>query len=320
MKKHITLLGGSANPELAEKVSKSLGVELTPVKVKRFNDGETYVRVEKSVRGSHVFIIQPTSAPANDNLIELLIIVDALKRASAHEITAVIPYFGYARQDRKATSREPITAKLVASLLEKAGVNRVVTFDLHVDQIQGFFDVPVDNLVAMPIIAKNIIEKNIKDIVVVSPDVGGATRARRLAKVLDAEIAIIDKRRSAHGVSKVMNLIGEVKGKNAILLDDIIDTGGTISNAASELKKKGAKDVYICATHAVFSKDAAEKLSNEDIKEVIITDTIQLPKEKKIPKIKTVSLAPFIAELINCIFEGEPMGVIVEGKYNKIKD
>ena len=319
MKKHITLLSGSSNPELARDVSKSLGIELTPVDIRTFNDGETYVRVQKSVRGSHVFIIQPTCAPVNDNLMELLILVDALKRASAKEITAIIPYYGYSRQDRKTTSREPISAKLVASLIEAAGVNRVVTFDLHVDQIQGFFNIPVDNLAAMPIIAKPIIDKKLDNMVVVAPDVGGATRARRLAESLNADMAIIDKRRPAHGESKIMNIIGNVEGKNAILIDDIIDTAGTISNAATELKKNGAKEVFICATHAILSKDAAKKLSNKDIKEVIVTDSIKIPKEKSLPKIKVISLAPFISELINCIFEGAPMGIIVEKKFNEVK-
>ena len=320
MKKHITLLSGSSNPELAEKVSKELGIELTPVEIKNFNDGETYVRVEKSVRGSHVFIIQPTSPPVNDNLMELLILVDALKRASAKEITAVIPYYGYSRQDRKATSREPITAKLVASLIETAGVDRVVTFDLHVDQIQGFFNIPVDNLAAMPILAKSIIKKKLDNIVVVSPDVGGATRARRFAKVLDSEMAVIDKRRPAHGESEIMNIIGEVEGKSVILIDDIIDTAGTISNAATAIKKKGAKEVYICATHLIMSKDAINKLENDDIKEIIVTDSISISREKRLNKIKIVSLAPFITELIKCIFEGEPMGVIVEKHQKEVKN
>lgn len=319
MKKHITLISGSSNPELAAKVSEKVGIKLTPVEIKRFNDGEIYVRVKESVRGSHVFIIQPTSFPANDTLMELLIIVDALKRASAKEITAIMPYFGYARQDRKSISREPITAKLVADLIERAGVHRVVTFDLHADQIQGFFNIPVDNIAAMPILAKCLLEKNLQDIVVVAPDVGGTTRARRLAKSLYCDMAIIDKRRPAHGESKVMHLIGEVKDKTAILIDDIIDSGGTISNAAIELKKRGAKEVYICATHAVFSKDAIPNLSKKEIKEVIITDTIRLPDEKKIPKVTVVSLASFIEELINCIYEGEPMGVVVEGKFKDIK-
>ncbi len=319
MKKHITLLSGSANPALAQKVSESMGIELTPVEIKNFNDGETYVRISKSVRGSHVFVIQPTSSPANDNLMELLIIVDALKRASAKEITAVIPYYGYGRQDRKATSREPITAKLVADLIETAGVDRVVTFDLHVDQIQGFFNIPVDNLEAMPILAESIQGRKLKDIVVVAPDAGGTTRARRLAKLLYADLAVIDKRRPAHGESKITYLIGEVKDKTAILIDDIIDTAGTISSAATELKKRGAKEVYICATHPIFSGEALKKLASKDVKEVIVTDSIII--DKKIDKkIKVVSLAPFLSELITSIYEGEAMGVIVKGKYDKAKE
>jgi ribose-phosphate pyrophosphokinase len=319
MARHLTLLSGSANKELAEKVAAKLGKKLTPIEIKRFNDGEIYVRVLESVRGHDVFVIQPTSPPANDNLMELLIIVDALKRASARQVTVVIPYYGYARQDRKATSREPITARLVADLLEKAGISRIVTFDLHVDQIQGFFNVPMDHLAAMPILAKAIIEKKLSDIVVVSPDVGGATRARRLGKVLNSEIAIIDKRRPKHGESHIINIIGEVEGKTAILLDDIIDTAGTIANAAVALKEKGVKEVYICATHPILSNNAVERLSKHEIKEIIVTDTIQIPKEKKIDKIKVVSLAPFIAELIHSIFEGEPMGEIVRKKREELK-
>ena len=318
MKKHITLLSGTSNPELSKKVSEHLGIELTPVETNRFNDGEIYIRVSKSVRGSHVFIIQPTSRPANDSLMELLILVDALKRASAKEITAIVPYFGYARQDRKTVSREAITAKLVADLIEKAGIDRVVTFDLHADQIAGFFNIPVDNMKAMPTIAKSIIEKKLDNVVVVSPDVGGTKRARSLTKALYSDMAIIDKRRPAHGEAKVMHLIGEVEGKTAILIDDIIDSAGTISAAASELKKRGAKEVYICATHPVFSKNAIEKLKSSDIKEVIVTDTVKIPEENMIPKIKVVSLAPFIAETINCIFEGKPLGIIVEKKYEEI--
>ena len=318
MKKHLTLISGSANKALAEKVSLSLGVELTPIECKRFNDGETYVRIESSVRGSQVFVIQPTSAPAHDTLMELLLIVDALKRASAQEITAIVPYFGYCRQDRKATSREPISAKLVADLLETAGVARVMTFDLHTDQIQGFFNIPVDNLLALPILARSVLERKIPNLVVVAPDAGSTSRARRLAASLYADLAIIDKRRPAHGESKVMYLMGEVKGKNALLVDDIIDTAGTIVGAATELKKRGAKDIYICATHPVFSKDAIKKLSSKDIKEIFVTDSIEFPEEKKIPKIKVVSLAPYIAELINSIYSGESMGVIVKGKFDQV--
>ncbi|MFH1187928.1 MAG: ribose-phosphate pyrophosphokinase [bacterium] len=319
MNQKLILISGTSNPQLAGDIAKNLGVELTPTTIKQFNDGETYARINESVRGSSVFIIQSTSTPVNDNLMELLITIDALKRASAGEITAVIPYYGYSRQDRKSTSREPITAKLAASMLETAGADRVVTIDLHVDQIQGFFNVPSDNLTAMPILAKAIAEKKLKDVVVVAPDAGSATRARRLADLLLADIAIINKRRTAHGESKVMELIGDVKNKNVILLDDMIDTGGTIANAAAELKKQGANDVYICATHAIFSKDAVQKLDSEDIKEVIVTDTIEIPKPKQIPKIKIVSIAPFVSEIINCIFRGDPMGVIVEDKYNSVK-
>lgn len=319
MKQKLILISGTSNPQLANDIAKNLGVKLTPTTIKKFNDGETYVRINESVRGSDVFVIQSASTPVNDNLMELLITIDALKRASAKEITAVIPYYGYSRQDRKAISREPITAKLVASMIEAAGANRVVTFDLHVDQIQGFFNIPSDNLTAMPILAKAIADKKLKDIVVVAPDAGSAKRVRRLADLLLVDLAIINKRRTARGESKVMELIGNVKGKNAILLDDMIDTGGTIANAAAELKKQGARDVYICATHAIFSKDAIKKLDSEYIKKVIITDTIRLPKSKRIPKIKVVSVAPFISEIINCIFQGDSMGVIVEEKCSLVK-
>ncbi|MFH1564866.1 MAG: ribose-phosphate pyrophosphokinase [bacterium] len=319
MKQKLILISGTSNPQLASDIAKNLNVELTPTTIKKFNDGETYVRINESVRGSSVFVIQSTSTPVNDNLMELLITIDALKRASAKEITAVIPYYGYSRQDRKSTSREPITAKLVASMIETAGADRVVAVDLHVDQIQGFFNVPSDNLTAIPILAKAIADKKLKNIVVVAPDAGSATRVRRLADLLLVDLAIINKRRQAHGESKVMELIGDVKNKNAILLDDMIDTGGTIANAAAKLKKQGAKDVYICATHAIFSKDAIKKLDSKYVKEVLVTDTIKLPKSKQIPKIKVVSMAPFISELINCIFQGNPMGAVVEEKYNSVR-
>lgn len=316
MQNNLILISGTSSQKLAKDIARNLNTEITPATIKKFNDGETYVRINESVRGSNVFIIQSTSTPVNDSLMELLITIDALKRASAKEITAVMPYYGYSRQDRKSTSREPITAKLVASMLETAGANRVVTVDLHVDQIQGFFNIPSDNLTAIPILAKAISEKNLENIIVVAPDAGSATRVRRLADILLVDVAIINKRRTAHGESKVMELIGEVEGKTAILLDDIIDTGGTIANAAKELKKQGARDVYICATHPIFSKDAVQKLDSEYVKEVIATDTIHLPEEKQISKIKVVSIAPFLAEVINCIFQGDPMGKIVKEKYN----
>jgi len=276
------------------------------------------VHIEKSVRGSKVFIIQPTSPPVNDKLMELLLIIDACKRASAKEINAIIPYYGYSRQDRKAIPREPISAKVAANLLEAVGVNRVVTFDLHVDQIQGFFNIPVDNLEALPSIANNILDKKLKDIVVVAPDVGGAKRARKLAKLLDTQIAIIDKRRPEHGVAEIMNVIGEIENKTCVIIDDIIDTAGTITGAAKALKEKGAKEVYLAATHAIFSGEAPKRLQDKAIKEVIATNSIQLPKEKQFPNLKVISLAQILAESIKRIYEGEPMGVLFDGLYDKI--
>jgi len=312
------LLSGSSNPEIVKEISTYLNVSITPIIIKQFNDGETYVHIEKSVRGAKVFIIQPTSPPVNDKLMELLLIIDACKRASAREINAIIPYYGYSRQDRKAIPREPISAKVAANLIEAVGVNRVVTFDLHVDQIQGFFNIPVDNLEAMPSIANYILDKKLKDIVVVAPDVGGAKRARKLAKHLDTQIAIIDKRRPEHGVSEVMNVIGEIKDKTCIIIDDIIDTAGTITGAAKALKEKGAKEVYLAATHAIFSGSAPKRLQDRAIKEVIVTNSIQLPKEKQFSTLKVISLAQILAESIKRIYEGEPMGVLFDGLYEKI--
>ncbi len=320
MSEKISLIAGTANLGLAKEISSYLKVPLTPVKIKRFNDGETYVHIEKSVRGSNVFIIQPTSPPVNDKLIELLLIVDACKRASAKEINAVIPYYGYSRQDRKNIPREPISAKLVANLIETAGVDRVITFDLHVDQIQGFFNIPTDNLEAVSLIAGYLLEKKLKDVVVVSPDVGGARRARRLANILNANIAIIDKRRPEHGVAEIMNVIGDVKDKNAIITDDIIDTAGTITNAAKTLKEKGAKEIYIAATHALFSGSAVERLKDDLIKEVIVTNTIDIPKEKRFDRLKVISLAKLLADSITKVYEGTPMGVLFDDLYKKIEE
>ena len=312
------LLAGSSNLELAKEISTYLNVPLTPIETKHFNDGEIYVHIKKSVRGAKVFIIQPTSPPVNEHLMELLLIVDACKRASAKEINAVIPYFGYSRQDRKNIPREPISAKLVANLIEKAGIDRVVTFDLHVDQIQGFFNIPVDNLEVVSLIADYLLDKKLKDIAVVAPDVGGARRARKLAKILNTNIAIIDKRRPEHGVAEIMNVIGDVKDKHAILVDDIIDSAGTITSAAKALKEKGAKDIYLAATHPLFSGPAVERLQDKSIKEVIVTNTIQLPKDNIFTTLKIISLAQILAESIKRIYEGEPMGVIFDGLYNKI--
>jgi ribose-phosphate pyrophosphokinase len=317
-KKPIKLISGTANKKLAEEISSYLDIPLMPVKIKRFNDGEIYCKIEESVRGSEVFLIQPTSPQVNENLMELLVLVDAVKRASSREITAVIPYYGYARQDRKTEPREPISAKLVANLLTKAGIDRVVAFDLHVDQIQGFFDIPFDNLEALPLVAEHLLDKNLKDIVVVAPDAGGTKRARRLAKLIEAPLAVIDKRRPAHGEAKVMNIIGEVKGKTAVLVDDIIDTAGTISKAAVAVLEKGAEEVYICATHPVLSGKAIERLSSDKINGIVVTNTIDVPSEKRLEKIKIISIAPILAESIKTIYEGMPMGVVFEGIQNRL--
>ena len=319
MTEKLKIISGNANKSLALEVAKHLNAELTPVDIHKFSDGEIYVRILESVRGCDVFIIQPTSPDANLHLMELLIMVDALKRASPQRITAIIPYFGYSRQDRKTKPREPITAKLVAKMIETAGVNRVMTFDLHVAQVQGFFDIPSDNLDLIPIYAQHILNKKLKDIVIVAPDVGSAPRARTLARVIDAPIAIVDKRRPEQGVAKVENVIGDVKNKTVILVDDIIDTAGTITEASFILKKYGAKDIYVLATHPVLSGPAIKRLQEADIKEILVTNTIDIPKEKKIGKIKIISIAQLLAEAIKRAHEGTPMGEVYEDLYKKLK-
>ena len=319
LKEHFKLISGTANKKLAEEVAKILKVPLTPVEIKRFHDGEIYCRVLESVRGCDVFIIQPTSPDASLNLMELLIMVDALKRSSPDKITAVIPYYGYCRQDKKTKPREPITAKLVANMIETAGVDRVITFDLHVAQVQGFFDIPSDNLELIPLFAEYIAKKNLKDIVIVSPDAGGAARARSFGKVLDAPIAIIDKRRPEQNVAEIHNIIGDVKGKIAFLVDDIIDTAGSITEAAKVLMKFGSKEVYALATHGVLSDPAIERISKSQLKEVIITNTIEVPKKKMISKLKIISIAPLLSETIKRTHEGLPMGVIYEQLYKKLE-
>ncbi len=301
----LKIFSGTANPEFAEAVASHMGTRLSNAKISRFSDGEIYIRIEENVRGADVFVIQPTCYPGDKNLMELLIMLDALKRASAARITAVIPYYGYARQDRKTQGREPITAKLVANLITTAGADRVLTADLHAGQIQGFFDIPLDHLTAIPILANYFVEKlgERDDIVVVSPDVGGVVRARRFAEYLKAAIAIVDKRRPREipNVSEVMEVVGEVKGKVAIIVDDIIDTAGTIVNASEAIVERGAIEVYACATHAVLSGKAIERLKNSPIREVLLTDTIPLPREKRIEKIKIRSMAPLFAEAIRRI-------------------
>ena len=303
----IKILAGNASKELAEKIAKQLNVPVLDCEVGTFSDGEICVNMNETVRGCDVFVVQSTNSPVNNNLMELLIMIDALKRASAGRITAVIPYYGYARQDRKAKARDPITAKLVANLIVAAGADRVLTMDLHASQIQGYFDIPLDHLLGGPLLSEYFNEKNIEDLVVVSPDLGSVTRSRKFANSLNGEvpIAIIDKRRPRPNVCEVMNLIGEVEGKNVILLDDMIDTAGTIVNAVEAVKKFGAKDVYVCCTHAVLSGPAIERIENSSMKELVVLDTIQLPEEKQIEKIKVKSVAPIFAEAIGKIFSNK---------------
>jgi ribose-phosphate pyrophosphokinase len=296
----IKIVAGNSNPELAEAISSWLNVPLTKASVRRFADMEVFVEIQENVRGSDVFIIQSTSYPANDHLMELLIITDALRRASARRITAVIPYFGYARQDRKAGPRTPISAKLVANLITHAGADRVMTLDLHANQIQGFFDIPTDNLYASPVMVRDIKERfDLANLMVVSPDVGGVVRARGLAKRINAPLAIIDKRRERAGESEVMNVIGDVAGYTCILIDDIVDSGGTLVNAADALLANGAKDVYAYLTHGVLSGGAVARITSSKLKELVITDSIQ-PTEavRKAGNIRTISISALIGEAI----------------------
>lgn len=310
--KKLKLFTGNANPSLAREIAKNLGEDLGDSEVSRFKDGEISVKISETVRGCEVFIIQPTHAPTDAHLMELLIMIDAMKRASAKEVAAVIPYYGYARQDRKTQPRDPIGAKLVANLITAAGADRLVTMDLHAGQIQGFFDIPVDNLKGLPIIADYLKQKNLADKIVVSPDVGGVVRAREMADRLNCGLAIVDKRRPRPNVSEVMNIIGNVEGKTAILIDDMIDTGGTIAKASEALIKSGAKEVYACCTHPVFSDPAAEILGNSSLKEVVVTNTIHLPDEKRFPKLTELSVAPLFAQAISRIFEELPVSKLFD--------
>lgn len=301
----IKIFSGNAHKALAQDIAKELGVPIGSAEVGRFSDGEISVNISETVRGVDAFIIQPTSSPVNGNIMELLIMIDAFKRASAGRITAVIPYYGYARQDRKAKARDPITAKLVANLITAAGADRVLTMDLHAAQIQGYFDIPLDHLLGVPILAQYFKKKNIEDLVVVSPDLGSVTRARSFAEILNAPLAIIDKRRPKANVSEVMNIIGDIEGKNVIIIDDMIDTAGTLTNGAEALKKFGAKEVYACCTHPVLSGPAIERLEKSCLKEVVVLDTIPLDESKKIDKIKVESVAPIFASAIRKIFDNE---------------
>ena len=301
------LFTGNANPVLAQEIASHLGIELGRAMVSRFSDGEVTVEIRQNVRARDVFVLQPTCTPTNEHLMELLIMVDALKRASARRITAVIPYFGYARQDRRPRStRVPISAKVVANLLETVGVERVLTMDLHADQIQGFFDIPVDNIYASPVLLSDLKSKDYPNLVVISPDVGGVVRARALAKQLDCDLAIIDKRRPTANVSEVMHVIGEIEGRNCVIMDDMIDTAGTLVKAAEVLKERGARSVYAYCTHPVFSGPAVERLMASQIDEVVVTNTIPLSDEAKAcAKVSKLSVAFLFAETMRRISDGE---------------
>ena len=300
----LRLFSGSSNPSLSQEVARYLGMDIGPMLRKRFADGELYIQIQESIRGGDVYLIQPCCHPVNDNLMELLIMIDACRRASARQITAVLPYYGYARADRKTAGRESISAKLVANLITGAGAQRVLAMDLHSAQIQGYFDIPCDHMYGSPVIIDYLNNKHLSDLVVVSPDVGGVARARAFAKKLnDAPLAIIDKRRQSHNVAEVLNLVGDVKGKTAVLVDDMIDTAGTISEGSRLLRKEGARQVYACATHAVFSEPAINRLSGGLFEEVIVTNTIPIPDDHRFPQLTVLSVANLIGEAIWRIHE-----------------
>lgn len=313
--KGIKIFSGNSHPKLAQDIANILGTTVGESQVGTFSDGEISVNINETVRGTDLFIVQSTNEPVNDNLMELLIMIDAFKRASAGRITAVVPYYGYARQDRKAKARDPITAKLVADLLTAAGADRVLTMDLHASQIQGYFNIPVDHLLGSPILAKSFVENGFNDkddVVVVSPDLGSVTRARKFADKLNAPIAIIDKRRPRANVSEIMNIIGDVRGKRCILIDDMIDTAGTIANAANALKDLGAKNVYACCTHGVLSGPAFERINNSAIEELVMLNTVPLPEKEGLDKFKSISVAPIFAEAIKRIYDDEPISKLFE--------
>ena len=303
----IKLFALSANKELGQEIADYIGIPLSECSTVRFSDGEVMVNIFETVRGHDVFIVQPTSQPVNESYMELLIMIDALKRASAKSINVIMPYYGYSRQDRKARAREPISAKLMADLIQAAGATRVLAVDLHAAQIQGFFNIPIDNFEALPLLVQHFKDKKIDDVVVVSPDHGGTTRARKFALYFDAPIAIIDKRRPKPNVAEVMNIIGDVKDKNAIIVDDIVDTAGTITVAAKALKDEGAKSIYLACTHPILSGPAVERIKSAPIEELICTNTIKLPEEKKCEKIVQLSIAKILALGILNIIDGKPI-------------
>lgn len=306
----LKVFAGNCHPELAEEICDYLGASLVSAEISRFKDGEINVRIDETVRGADVFVIQPTSPPINENIMELLVMIDALRRASARRITAVVPYYGYARQDRKAQPRDPITAKLVANLITTAGARRLLAIDFHAPQIQGFFDIPVDHLYSAPIMIDYFKEKGLKNLTAVAPDVGAVKRVRSFAESLDIPLAIIDKRRPKANVAEVQNVIGDVKGRNVILLDDIIDTAGTITEAAKVLKEKGASNVYACGTHGLFSGPAIERLKAAPFKELIITNTIPQKVDLGMDNLKVLSVAPLLGEAIDRIFKDLSVSVL----------
>ena len=311
----VKIFSGNSNKSLAKKIADKLGLPLGNMEVGRFSDGEVSINIQETVRGCDVFLIQSTSTPVNENLMELLVMIDAVRRASASRITAVIPYFGYARQDRKARARDPISAKLVANLLEKAGADRILTMDLHSSQVQGFFDIPVDNLYGMPVLAKYFMRQGFKNeaLVVLSPDVGSVARSRLMAAKFNANLAIVDKRRPRANVMEVMNIIGDVQGKVGLMLDDMIDTAGTITQGASAIVEKGgAKEVYACCSHGVLSGPAIERIAKSPLKQVVILDTIEIPEEKRIDKIKIVTVSDLFAEAIERVYSDLPVSKLYD--------
>jgi len=310
MSYEVKIFWGNANRPLAEEIAQHLDVRLGDADVSRFSDGEVYVQINENVRGEDVFIVQPTCPPVNDNLMELLVMIDAFKRASARRITAVLPYYGYGRQDRKSQSRVPISAKLVADLITTAGASRVLAIDLHAGQIQGFFNIPVDHLFAAPVIIDYLARKDLEDVVLVSPDAGGVERARAIAKRLRAGLAIIDKRRDSPNVAVFMYLIGEVKGKDVIVIDDMIDTAGTLIQAVEAVKREGARRVLACGVHPVLSGPAISRIAGSDLEELIITNSIPLPPEKRLPNVHVLSVAPLLGEAIRRIHDEESVSTL----------
>lgn len=316
--KKIKIFSLNSNPELAEEIAKSLGVELSACSVQKFADGEVNISIEETVRGCLVFVVQSTNNPVNDNYMELLVMIDALKRASAKEINVIMPYYGYSRQDRKSAPRQPISAKLMADLLQAAGASRMMCLDLHAAQIQGFFNIPIDNFLALPILAEYFVKKELDNVVVISPDHGGTTRARKLAEILDAPIAIVDKRRPKPNCAEVMNLIGEVDGKNCVIIDDMVDTAGTLAIVVNVLKAKGAKSVYACCSHGILSGNACDKLDATELEELVITNSVRLSEEKKnnYPWIKQLSIAKLLAAGILNIVDDKPVSDLFTYKKN----